>query len=163
MNVFDAVRTVLAVRSYQDKPIPSEVVHRIVEAGRLTGSSMNLQPWHFIVVEERETLEALGAMARTPLAVIVAVEKTQFGVSDGSRAIQSMVLTAWEAGIGSNWIGFSGMLPVNALLAIPDELEILAVLAFGYPAKELGKGVKNRKPLSQVAHRGRFGQPYTTP
>ena len=50
MEVFESVRTVLAVRSYQDKPLPPDVVTRIVEAGRLTASSMNGQPWHFIVV-----------------------------------------------------------------------------------------------------------------
>ena len=56
MNVYEAVRTVLAVRSYQDKPIPTEAIHRIVEAAHLTGSSMNRQPWHFIVVDDREIL-----------------------------------------------------------------------------------------------------------
>jgi len=44
MEVFDAVRLILAVREYQDKPVPPEIVRRIVEAGRLTGSSMNRQP-----------------------------------------------------------------------------------------------------------------------
>lgn len=63
MEVFEAVQTVLAVRSYQSKPIPSEIVHRIVEAGHLTASSMNLQPWHFIVVENRETLKQIGKLA----------------------------------------------------------------------------------------------------
>jgi nitroreductase len=53
MEVFDAVRTVLAVRSYEDRDVPDGVVHRIVEAGHLTASSMNKQPWHFIVVRER--------------------------------------------------------------------------------------------------------------
>ena len=56
MDAFDTIRTLLAVRSYQDTPIPDAVVHRIVEAGRLTGSGMNGQPWHFIVVRDRETL-----------------------------------------------------------------------------------------------------------
>ena len=56
MEVFEAVRALLAVRKYQDKPVPPEIVRRIVEAGRLTGSSMNRQPWHFIVVENRDTL-----------------------------------------------------------------------------------------------------------
>ena len=56
MAVFDEVRTVLAVRKFQDKPVPPEVVRRIVEAGRLTGSSMNRQPWHFIVVKNGDTL-----------------------------------------------------------------------------------------------------------
>ncbi len=65
MEVFEAVRTLLAVRNYQDKPVPPEVVRRIIEAGRLTGSSMNRQPWHFIVVESRDTLPQLGALAKT--------------------------------------------------------------------------------------------------
>lgn len=128
---------------------------------------MNLQPWHFIVVEDRDTLKTLGTLARSgpyvaqaPLAIIVAIEETRFAVSDASRAIQSMVLTAWSAGIGSNWIGFAGMVEVSALLGIPNELDVLAVLSFGYPTQDLGKGKKQRKPFSQVVHRGRFGRPY---
>jgi nitroreductase len=108
MEVFDAVRTLLAVRNYQDKPVPPEVVQRIVEAGRLTGSSMNRQPWHFIVVENRDTLQQLGALAKTgpyiaqaPLAIVVAIERTMFSVSDASRAVQSMILTAWSEEVGS--------------------------------------------------------------
>src|SRR5437868_2264125 len=127
MEVFEAVRTVLAVRQYQDKPVPAGVVQRIVEAGHLTASSINLQPWHFIVVQERDTLQQLGALARTgpyaaqaPLAVVVVVERTQYAVSDASRAIQSMMLTAWADGVGSNWVGFSNLEAVKPLLGIPD-------------------------------------------
>jgi nitroreductase len=167
MEVFDAVRTVLAVRTYQDKPVPPDLVRRIVEAGRLTASSMNAQPWHFVVVEDRDTLRQLGAFARTgryiaqaPLAVVVAIEETRFAVSDASRAIQSMVLTAWSEGVGSNWVGFGGLTRVNSLLGIPDELEVLAIVPFGYPAQAIGRGKKQRKSLSEVAHRERFGQSF---
>jgi nitroreductase len=165
MEVFDAVRTVLAVRHYQDKPVPAEVVRRIVEAGRLTGSSMNRQPWHFIVVESGDTLRQLGGLAKTgpyiaqaPLAIVVAIERTTFAVSDGSRAIQSMILTAWSEGVGSNWVGFRGLNEVKSLLSIPDELEVLGIIPFGYPARPVGKGKKKRKSISEVAHRERFGQ-----
>jgi nitroreductase len=48
MDVFDGIRTLLAVRHYQDRPVPEATVVRIVEAARLTGSAMNAQPWHFI-------------------------------------------------------------------------------------------------------------------
>lgn len=167
MEAFEAVRTVLAVRTYQDKPVPPEVIRRIVEAGRLTASSMNGQPWHFIVVEDRHTLGQLGALVRSgryiaqaPLAIVVAIEKTRFAVSDASRAIQSMILTAWSAGVGSNWTGFLGLTEAKSLLGIPDDLDILAILPFGYPAQALGQGKKQRKSLSEVAHRGRFGQPF---
>jgi len=167
MEVFDAVRTLLAVRGYQNKPIPPELVAKIVEAGRLTGSSMNLQPWHFIVVERKEMLVKLAVAARSgpyiadaPMAIVVAVDTTRFAESDGSRAIQSMMLTAWSEGIGSNWVGFTGMAEINTLLGIPAEIDVLAVVPFGYPAKPVGKGKKRRKPLSQVAHREQFGHPF---
>ena len=127
MEVFEAVRSVLAVRTYQDKPVPPDIIRRILEAGRLTGSSMNRQPWHFIVVEDADTLRQLGALvqygpyiAQAPLAIVVAIEKTRFAVSDASRAIQSMILTAWSEGVGSNWAGFLGLSEVSALLGIPE-------------------------------------------
>jgi nitroreductase len=127
---------------------------------------MNGQPWHFIVVENRETLRRLGAMARTgpyiaqaPVAIVVAIEPTRYAVSDGSRAIQAMILTAWAEGVGSNWVGFLEMAEVKPLLDIPDEVEVLAILPFGYPAQARGRGKKQRKPLAEVAHRERFGQP----
>ncbi|MCB8979380.1 MAG: nitroreductase family protein [Ardenticatenaceae bacterium] len=168
MDVFEAVKTVLAVRSYEKEPIPSEVVAQIVEAGRLTGSSMNRQPWHFVVMENRETLSRLGNLARSgpyiaeaPLAIAVAIEKESiYGVSDASRAIQSMVLTAWGAGVGSNWVGFKNLSEVAALLGVPDSFELLAVLSFGYPTRDLGKGKKQRKPLGTIASREKFGQPF---
>lgn len=167
MEVFDAVRTVLAVRKYQDKHVPPEVVERIVQAGRLTASASNRQPWHFIVVEDKESLHRLGELARTgpytagaAFAVVVAIERTPFALSDASRAIQSMILTAWSEGVGSNWVGFSGLDDVKKLLQIPAELDVLAILPFGYPVDEIGAGKKNRKPLAEVASKERFGQAF---
>src|SRR2546427_753078 len=63
MDVFEAVRTLLAVRGYQDRPVPDTVVRRIVEAGRLTRSGMDGQPWHLIVVRAPGTLRNLRASA----------------------------------------------------------------------------------------------------
>ena len=168
MDAFEAIRTLLAVRRYQDKPVPEATVRRIVEAGRLTGSAKNAQPWHFIVVHERATLRELGALARSgpyvaeaALAIVIAVDKTQFAVSDASRAIQSMLLAAWADGVASNWVGFVGGLDaVTARLKIPAKLDVLAILPFGYPVGVVGRGKKQRKPLGAVAHRERFGQPF---
>jgi len=167
MEVFDAVRTVLAVRAYSDKPIAPEIVHRIVEAAHLTASSRNGQPWHFIVVQDRETLKKLGTLATTgpyisqaQLAIVVAMEKSIYAVSDVSRAIQSMVLTAWSEGIASNWVGFGNLEQIKPLLGIPADIDVLAIVPFGYPAKTVGKGKKNRKPLGEVVHRERFSQPF---
>ena len=167
MEVFEAVRTVLAVRAYQSKPVPPETIQRIVESAWLTASSVNGQPWHFIVVEERSVLDDLAAQAghgryisQAPMAIVVGMDASRYAVSDASRAIQSMILTAWSEGVGSNWVGFENLNGVNALLDIPAEIKVLAIVPFGYPIKKLGKGKKKRKPLGQVAHRGRFGVPF---
>ena len=167
MDTFDVVRTVLATRQFRDAPVPEDVVRQIVEAGRLTASASNKQPWRFIVVENKDTLKQLGQLAKTgpyipqaPLAIVVVIEQTPLAVSDASRAIQSMILTAWSHGVASNWVGFHGLDAVKPVLGIPDNLDVLAILPFGYPAKAAGAGKKTRKPLGEVASRERFGQPY---
>ena len=167
MEVFEAVRTVLAVRQFQDKPIPEAVIQQIVEAAHLSASSINGQPWHFVVVQDKEMLRQLGTLARTgpyiaqaPLAIVVGMEQSPYAVSDASRAIQDMILTAWAQGIGSNWVGFENLQQVNPVLGIPKEITILAILPFGYLVATLGKGKKKRKPLSEVVHRERWNQPF---
>ena len=165
-QVFDTVRTVMAVRAYQDKPVPGDVLSRVVEAGRLTASAANSQPWHFVVVRERENLRSLGSLVRTgpyiakaAFAVVVAYEKeSHTGVSDASRAIQSMILTAWAEGVGSNWTGFGGLQAVRQSVGLPDRYDVVAVIPFGYPARPV-KGVKKRKAVKQVASAERFGTP----
>jgi nitroreductase len=168
MEVFEAVRTVLAVRRFKDASVPDAVIAKVLEAGRLTGSAVNLQPWHFIVVKDRQRLAELAThtptgrySAQASVAIVVAVEKTRWAVSDASRAIQDMILVAWAEGVGSNWVGFSGMLNgLKPLLGIPNRLDVLAVLPLGYPEVRLGKGKKRRKALSEIASLERFGELY---
>ena len=71
-----------------------------------------------------------------------------------------MMLTAWAEGVGSNCVDFMGMTEVKPVLGIPDELNVLAIIPLGYPVRLIGKGRKNRKALSEVAQRERFGQPF---
>jgi len=164
-EVFEAARTMLAVREFADRPVPDDVLRRILEAGRQTASARNGQPWHFVLVRERDGLRKLGSLVRTggytanaAAAVIVAYEKAmaQYGMSDASRAIQSMLLTAWGDGVASNWTGFGGLEGVRKDFGIPDTYDVLAVLPFGYPLRRIA-GKKKRKPLNDVASAERFG------
>ena len=168
MDVFDAVRTVLAVRRYAERSVPADVIRRIVEAGRLSASAGNQQPWHFIVISERATITKVGEIMTTgPYAkeashviAVMIVKDKRIAISDGSRAIQNMILTAWSEGVGSNWIGFGHMPAIEELLGVPDTHQALAVLALGYPAEALGRGRKKRKPMAEVASREKFGVPF---
>ncbi len=169
MDVFDAVRTVLAVRRYTERAVPADVIRRIVEAGRLSASAGNQQPWHFIVISERATIAKVGEIMTTgPYAkgashviAVMIVKDKRVAISDGSRAIQNMILTAWSEGVGSNWIGFGHMPAIEELLGVPDTHQALAVLALGYPADTLGRGRKKRKPMAEVASREKFGTPFS--
>jgi nitroreductase len=155
------------MRDFDDRELPPDVVRRIAESAHLTASGGNRQPWHFVVVTERDGLRKLGSLVRTgpytakaAAAVVVAYEKEsgQSGLSDASRAIQSMILAAWGEGVASNWTGFAPMEAVRQELGIPDTYEVLAVLPFGYPKRKV-VGKKKRKPFEQVVSAERFGTP----
>lgn len=171
MNIHQAVATMLAVRSYSDRPIADEIVERILEAARLTGSSRNRQHWDFIAIQDPDSLRRLGELATTgryiaeaSLAVAVVVPEKPVGYIDGARAAQDMMLVAWGEGIGSNWVGNVNKEEVKRLLNVPDELMLLTIIPFGYPEEEIGDDVeKERKPLSEIAHREQYGQPYRRP
>ena len=164
-EVFEAVRTLMAVREYDGRELADDIALRIVEAGRLTASGGNRQPWHFVLVRSRDGLRKLGSLVRTgpytanaAAAVIVAYEKeSRIGASDASRAIQSMLLVAWGDGVASNWTGY-GLDNVRAEFGFPDTYEVLAVVPLGYPRRRV-LGRKKRKPLNEVASAERFGQP----
>ncbi len=81
MNVYDAVRARLTVRTFKPDPIPGEVVAKLLEAGRLAPSSRNLQPWHFILITDRELLGEIGKIALSgrfvggaPMAIAIAMD-----------------------------------------------------------------------------------------
>jgi nitroreductase len=71
-----------------------------------------------------------------------------------------MILAAWSEGVGSNWVGFDNLPEINPVLGIPQEVSVLAIVPFGYPAQNVGKGKKARKPLGEVAYKERWGQPF---
>ena len=165
-QVYETVRTVMAVREYDGKTVPDDVLRRVLEAAHQTASASNLQPWHFILVRDRERLRKLGSLVRTggytagaAAAVIVAYEKSiKLGVSDCSRAIQDMILVAWADGVGSNWTGAGGLEGVRVEFGLPDTFDVLAVVPVGYPKRRI-LGRKKRKPFDEVVSAERFGAP----
>lgn len=155
----------MVARAYRPDRIPPAVTKRILEAGRLCQSQRNRQAWHFVVVEDRAMLGRLGALASSgpfiaeaPLAIAVAMEVPKFAQVDAGRAIQSMTLAAWAEGIGSCYVSAFDTQKVKSLLGIPEAMELITLLPFGYPAR-MPRG-KQRKLLREIAHRARFGMPF---
>ncbi|HXG31391.1 MAG TPA: nitroreductase family protein [Thermodesulfobacteriota bacterium] len=166
MDTLECIRKRRDVRSYIKKDVPDEVINRIIEAGRLAPSAMNLQPWHFIVIRNKETLKELGKYCMSgrfivdaSFAVVVVTDPTnKWHEIDGARAVQNMALAAWNEGVGSCWIGAIDRDRVKEMLGIPKNLHVLTILPFGYPEEFTVKRKKVRKSPEEVFHWERFGR-----
>ena len=169
MDVYQCIRERLTIRSFKPDAIPESLVRRMLRAARWAPSARNRQPWHFVVIRNRATLERIGALASSgafiggaPMAVAVVMDRGGRPEFDAGRALQQMELTAWAAGVGGCVAGVRGdeNAQVKELLNIPDDKELVTVMAFGYPADAVAAGTKQRKPVAEIAHHEKFGQPY---
>ena len=148
--IFAAVDTYLTIasrretRRYSDRPLPPDVVDRILDAGRLSGSGSNRQPWTFYVVESRELLEQLADVVYEPgnvrgarVLVLMTVRGKGPVSFDAGRSAQNMLLAAWNAGVGSCPNGQKDPEAARTALGLGADDEIAIVLTFGYPVREL--------------------------
>ena len=169
MHVYDAVRTRLTVREFKSDPVPDDVVQKMLSAAWWAPSSRNLQPWHFIVIRELETLRQIGSIASSgrfvadaPLAIAIAMDNADRPDLDAGRALQQMELVAWAEGLGTCFVGLrvaEQNRRIKRLLGIPEHFELVTVLPFGYRADEArgSRGRKNRRALSEIVHNERYG------
>ena len=146
MNVSEAIRLKRAVRKFQDKPLPDDVVHAILNAGRRSQSSKNNQAWRFIAIREKETIRALsqcgewaGHIAGAALCVAILTpeptEKFQT-MFDAGQAAAFMQLAAWELGIGSCPASLYDFERTRQILTFPPEWHLRIALSFGYALEE---------------------------
>jgi nitroreductase len=165
METLDAIKTKVEVRQFSDKPVPSEVKSKILEAARMTGSSSNTQHWRFILVQEKQDVSLLASdstsgkwVAGANFAVIILTNPSVPGHSiDAGRALQDMQLAAWDSGVGSGIFTGVNAEKLRKDFGIPSELEPTAFLGFGYPMKKVTGKKKRRNPLSEIAFLEIFG------
>lgn len=150
------------MRSYLDKPVPQEVVEKILKAGAMAPSAMDKQPCRFIIISDKGKIKMLsekvkgkiassgllaGFAARmksdqdvifhgAPLLILVVAEKNEWAAIDCSLAAQNMMLQGYDLGLGSCFIGFARIfLDSGALgeVGVSKTQELFCPLIFGYP------------------------------
>ena len=159
MDAYLAIASRREVRDYAETPIPADVEHRILDAGRVSGSSQNAQNWEFVVVSDKEALSqtvyAPSNVLGAQLVVAIAGTAKQFDIA---RAAQNMLLAAWNDGVGSCPNGISDADAAERIVGAPVGI----VLTFGYPAKprdpqsrsaEEWSARAKRKPFDEVVRR----------
>lgn len=166
METLDRIATKVEVREFSDRPVPADVKLKILEAARMTGSSMNAQHWRFLVLQERTSIGRLAEdsttgrwVAGSNFAVLVLTDPTVPGyLIDTGRAVQDMQLAAWDQAVGTGiFTGFDAQ-KLRKDFDLPDYLKPTACVGFGYPKRKVTGKRKKRKPLGEVAFAERFGR-----
>jgi nitroreductase len=157
VDVYLAIASKRDQREYADTPIPEDLVRRILDAGRLSGSSKNSQRWEFVVVEtaQQQLSETVWEPRNVLGAKLVVAICGEAQPRDVGRCAQNMMLCAWSEGVTSSP---NGIRDAEAAAAICGA-EVKFVLTFGYPARprhpesrpaEEWSARANRKPLDEL-------------
>jgi nitroreductase len=155
MDPYQTILSLRAVRHFTSRPVSDEVLERILQSARWTGSAKNTQPWQFVVVREREMLKALstcgtyaGHLAGAALGIVLATPPG-YALFDAGRLTQNMMLAAWVDGVGSCIASLSDAAKVRALLGIPEALQAHTAVSFGYPQVDAPRTIEGQ-PMEQV-------------
>ncbi len=178
METWETIRTKRAVRDYDTRPVPDEVIQRVLQAGRLAGSARNIQLWRFILIREKATKKALSEcgryarhLAHAAFVIVLCTEGSarRWASFDAGRAAQNMMLAAWDEGVGSCVVALHDETCARALLGVPSEYDIQVAIAFGYPIpsgegpiqrfiRTKVLGVHGRKPLEELVFHEHWGR-----
>jgi nitroreductase len=163
MDAYTCIRSKRDSRSYTEQSITDETLERILQAGRMAGSSKNTQPWRFVVLRDQKRREELATcgqfatpMLAAPLAIAIVLAPGG-NAFDAGRTAQNMMLAAWNEGITSCPIAMHDREGAAKALGVPEEHVVAMVITFGHPeSKEsMHRGIA-RTPLSELVHYERW-------
>ena len=160
--LYEVIMTRRSIRDYKEEPVCREQMAKILEAGIYAPSAMNMQPWAVRVVDNKEFIDGVTAIAvasnpkiaeqpgfrnffrnAPTVAFIACPEESYSGEYDCGLLSQNMMLAAWSMGIGSCCLG--SVIPVMNMeeakpymerLQLPEGYKLLVGIAFGYPAQD---------------------------
>ncbi len=163
MDVEAAIRARRSIRKYKTRAIQEEALYDLLDAARLSPSSMNRQRWNIIVVTDEETRKKLVLVSGNQKfvgscsAYLVGVTEpgAYYSTVDMTIALDHLSLRAVELGLGTCWIGDFEPERVKDILGIPKERDVPICMTLGYPA--IVPGARKRKALSELFHRDRWG------
>ena len=170
----ESIRTVRQARQYRPDPVPEDVLEQLLQIARWTGSSRNTQPWHFVVITDKELLGQLSQLrapinwvADAPLAIAIVLdgESAESEAYDEGRVTERLLITAKFLGLGGGtaWYGDEAQeAEAKRLLGIPEGRTARSMVVLGYPISTVdhrpNRNIGGRKPLSEIVSANRFGE-----
>ena len=164
MDIFSVIRNRFSVRNFKNEPVPKEMIMEIMEMVRQAPSAVNYQPWHFIIVTQKQNLEMLARAYPRPwflsAPVVIAAcinhreswkrvrDNKDYGDVDVAIAVDHLTLAATAKGLGTCWVCNFDLQLCKSTLNLPDFIEPLALIPMGYPIPEPPE--KKRKQLEEI-------------
>jgi nitroreductase len=164
-QVIEAIFQRRSIRKFtEDKPVPDELVDRLLEAGRLAPSGLNNQPWRFAIVRRQDLKDQMaqltnyhGIIRSAPVLIIVLLDTESIyhrekDIQAVGACIQNLLLAAHSQNLGTVWLGeiLKNGSKVVEILRLKKRYELMAVVALGYPAPDYRPKPVSRKPLDEL-------------
>jgi nitroreductase len=172
--MIEMLRTVRQIRQYAPEPVPDDVIAQLCLVARWTGSSKNSQPWHFVVVRDRESLKRISQLrpninwlAGAPLAIAIVLDGPGTSEAyDEGRVTERLLIAAHALGLGGGtaWFGDdSQQAEAKRILGIPADRMARSMVAIGRPTSikdpRPNPRAGGRKPLKEIVSYDRWGMP----
>lgn len=156
-----------SIREFSDKEIEKDKLERLLQTLRRAQSAANRQPWHFILIEKENRERFNSVFTRegfkaAPLVIVACAEPEKAWVRkqdsknyawvDVAIALTEMIGAATAEGIGTCWVAAVDTVKVKEILGIPESMDVVALIAAGYPKAPLAREEKNRKSLEEIIH-----------
>lgn len=164
MDAIEALKTRRSVRKFTSEAVARETIEDLVDCAHQAATANNAQPWEFVVVTTRATLEKLAAMtdyghflSKAAASIVVFCKPTDYYVEDGSAATQNLLLAAHAHGLGACWIAGdkkSYAEPVRIALGVPAGFKLVSLVALGHATDK--PSAKPKRPLAELLHWEKF-------
>lgn len=171
MALIDIARKRYSARKFKVREVEKEMILKVLEAGRIAPSAVNYQPWHFIILTDRNSKNKIAEVyqakwfQKAPVIVVACGDHSQsWKRKDGKDhcdidlaiAIDHMTLAAADLGLGTCWVCAFDAKRCHEILGLPANLEVIALLPMGYPVDE-GEHEKARKSMDEILSWEEYG------
>ena len=167
MDTIKTIRERRSIRKYKSDPVEEEMLHTILQAGRWAPSASNKQPWHFIVIRDKDMRERLADihdygrfMRESPVVIVVLGDPKKhprYHLADPHQAVQNMLLAAQAQGLATCWAGVrdTDLEPkFREALDVPDDMRVVCSIALGHADQER---TSTRVPLDEIVSWEKYG------
>jgi nitroreductase len=160
MQTQEALKERRSVRVFIAKPVPRDLIESLIDCARLAPTARNVQPWEFVVVTKKETLETLGSLtdngrfiASSPCCIAVFCNDTKYYLEDGCAATVNILIAAKDLGLGACWVA-GDKKPycdkVRDSLGVPKDCKLVSLIPLGYSDER--PSMPSKRTLKEVIH-----------